>query len=202
MSCIMSSRRPRRPCRPRNPNAVLIVLAAALLPAACSDHPAATRTIPLPDPDRYRRHGLHRDLLDTHRILLVSRPASGGTMLVALDARCPHDGADIRHNDLTDRLHCTSCDSRWTTDGLIQSGSTATESLDRYRIGLSPRPIDGQRQPYIDTSRRLRQTYTKTVGTRTFQIHEWSSPESMYMFELDPRLRSIDRKIHTRAEQQ
>jgi len=166
--------------------------------------------IELGDAEQFREHGIYDDYKESHDLLLVSRRAAGsetdiGTMLVALDARCPHDGADVVLNERTNLLHCTRCDSRWTKDGVIQSGSLAESSLDRYRIGLTGTRIAKERRPYIDLSERFRQRYMKTVGSRTFEVQEWSSLDSMYMYELDARIADdrdddIDDRVQTAAE--
>lgn len=159
------------------------------------------------DPQRYKPHGIYTDFLDSHQTLLVSRRAavakeSVGTMLVALDATCPYDGKPVEVNDLTRMLHCRGCDSRWTHDGLIQSGSRAKSSLDRFRIRLAGSGPSRDRDLIVDHSRRYRQSYTKQVGDRTIEIQEWSATDSMYYFALDPRHEHLGAKIETKAERE
>jgi len=197
---------PRARCIPL---CLLLLWAGGLVACDEAVGPSGQR-IALGDAEQYRTHGTYDDYKASHDILLVSRQAwaaegKEGTMLVALDARCPREGADVEINERTNLLHCTRCDSRWTRDGVIQSGSAATDSLDRYRIGLTGTRVAKDRRPYIDLSQRFRQRYTKTVGSRTFEVQEWSSIDSMYMYELDSRVAtdrddSIDTKVQTAAE--
>ncbi len=154
----------------------------------------------LGDAEQYREHKLYFDLMKDHRVLLVSRPASGGTMLVALDARCPNDGKPVEYSDINRLLNCTGCDSRWTTDGLIRTGSIAKDSLDRYRIRLAVADASGQRDLWVETSRRYRKRHQKTIGSKTIEVQEWSVPDSMYMFERDPRYQDLRDKVRTKAD--
>jgi len=184
-----------------------VVLAAALV--ACDNRPRDPFN-PDPDapsynlglPDNYRKHGMYFDFVDPEGILLVSRPASGGTMLVALDYHCTYDQQPLQFNELTRRIECNRCASRWTTDGLVQSGSVATHSLPRYRLRLAGTRMSEVRTLYVDTSRRYYQKRMKTVGSRTFEVQQWSATDSMFMFEKDPRLRSIKDHVATKADQE
>ena len=152
----------------------------------------------LGDASQYKPHGLYFDHVDPHHVLLVSRPASRGTMLVALDYRCTYDQNPLEFNDLTDRLHCNRCDSRWSTDGLIQSGSIATDSLPRYRLRLTGTQLAYRREVVVDMSRQYFQKVTKQFGSREIVVQEWSATDSMYHFENDPRIDSLAGKIQAK----
>lgn len=177
-------------------------LAGALGLGGCDDRPIrgpfnreTGPQIALGDASQYKPTGLYLDHVDTHDVALVSRDVAAGQMLVALDFRCTYDEQALMHNDLTDRFECRRCDSRWSSDGLIQSGSVANKSLDRYRIRLSGGRQSAKREVYVDMSRRFHHTVTRDLGGREVTVHEWSATDSMYHFEDDPRVDALAGKI-------
>ncbi len=186
--------------------APLLLLLLCLAPPACDDRPMrepftsnpGAPQLPLGDALPYRAEGLYFDFAKKHDVLLVSRPTSRGPMLVALDFRCTYDQHALEYNGLTDRLHCNRCDSRWTTDGLIQSGSVASDSLPRYRMRLTGTRLSNQRQVVIDMSRQFHQKITKQFGSKQIVVQEWSATDSMYHFENDPRIDPLEGKIEVK----
>lgn len=188
------------------PPPLLLLLLLWLALPACDDRPIrdpfssnpGAPQFKLGDAAKYKPHGLYFDYVDPHHVLLVSRPASRGTMLVALDFRCTYDQNPLEYNDLTDRLHCNRCDSRWSTDGLIQSGSVATESLPRYRMRLTGTRVSDQREVVVDMSRQFHQKITKQFGSKQIVVREWSATDSMYHFENDPRINPLEGKVEVK----
>jgi len=182
---------------------LLTLLLLALSLPACDDRPIrdpftsnpGAPQFKLGDASQYKPPGVYFDYVEPHHVLLVSRPAARGTMLVALDFRCTYDQNPLEYHDLTHNLHCNRCDSRWSTDGLIQSGSVAEQSLPRYRMRLTGTRLSNEREVVVDLSRQFHQKITKQFGSKQIVVQEWSATDSMYHFENDPRIDSMEDKV-------
>lgn len=186
------------------PLLMLLPLAPAL--SACDERPIrdpfssnpGAPQFKLGDASQYKPHGVYLDYVEPHHVLLVSRPAARGTMLVALDFRCTYDQNPLQYNELTHKLHCNRCDSRWSTDGVIQSGSVAGQSLPRYRLRLTGTRMSDKRRVVVDMSRQFHQKITKQFGSKQIVVQEWSATDSMYHFENDPRIDSMEGKVEVK----
>jgi len=116
----------------------------------------------------FQKAGVYTEFFRSHGVYLVS----DGSMLVALSAICTHNACGVRWEQGSGQFQCPCHDSAFTREGLNSGGSKAKRPLERCRIkpaALRPGPDPVLR---VDPTRRFRQ-----------ERNEWSSPESMVMFD-------------------
>jgi len=184
------------PQPPLPPRLLALCLAAALAALPACDRWDRDRlsdgSFSLGPPTDYLHEGVYSRFRETHGVLVVSRPAAGGKiMIVALDAECPHDGDIVDYEAISGLIKCPTCDSKWTTDGLLHTRDNhAKRSLHRLRLRTDDsrirevqQQIGGARQAntdlIADPNRKFRQTFV-TDGGQT--LHEWSASDSMFLF--------------------
>ncbi len=125
-------------------------------------------------PDKYRLAGVYRNYRQSHGIWLVS----DGKQLVALSAVCTHKGCGTRYDTMSRIFKCPCHNSKYSTEGLNQSGGKAPRPLERCKIALIGKLGEASAQLQVDPTRRYRQEIDNPMSGRN-----WSSPHSVYLFE-------------------